>query len=243
MRQIIPFKKELLLKTKINEVTSISLEHNLKLKENHSIKGNFIITGDYKMTASSINREKFKFNLPVEIEINEDYDYDNAIVDIDNFYYEIINDDTLKVNIDLYLEANKKEKIIIVEEEKKDEDRININIDSDINIDNNSNTNDMIDEKEEIIEESISYEKPDKIEINEDNSEKDTKEEHKTNLFNTDDLGNDTYASYYVYIVKEEDTIDKILEKFKTTKDKISTYNDISDIKKGTKLIIPIENA
>ena len=33
MKQIIPFKKELLFKTKVSEITSISLEHNLSLKE------------------------------------------------------------------------------------------------------------------------------------------------------------------------------------------------------------------
>ena len=33
MKQIIPFKKELLLKTKVSEITSISLEHTLALKQ------------------------------------------------------------------------------------------------------------------------------------------------------------------------------------------------------------------
>ena len=64
MKQIIPFKKELLFKTKVSEITSISLEHTLSLKEDDLISGEFIINGDYKMTEGSINREKFSFTLP-----------------------------------------------------------------------------------------------------------------------------------------------------------------------------------
>ena len=64
MKQIIPFKKELLFKTKISEITSISLENTLSLKENDLVSGEFHISGDYKMTEASINREKFYyFNL------------------------------------------------------------------------------------------------------------------------------------------------------------------------------------
>ena len=32
MRQIIPFKKDLLFKTKVSEITSISLEHSIAIK-------------------------------------------------------------------------------------------------------------------------------------------------------------------------------------------------------------------
>ena len=36
-------------------------------------------------------------------------------------------------------------------------------------------------------------------------------------------VGNETYKTYYVYIVKEEDTIDKILDKYKQQAEKSST--------------------
>ena len=69
------------------------------------------------------------------------------------------------------------------------------------------------------------------------NEEKESLKE-EFNLF--DKLDNtDTYVTYYVYIVKEEDTLDKILTKYNTTKESISIYNDIENIKPGTKLIIP----
>ena len=274
LRQIIPFKKELLLNTKINEVTSISLEHTLSLKDDNSIKGDFIVSGDYKMTASSINREKFKFNLPVEIELDDSYDYEKAIVDIDNFYYEIVNDDTIKVNIDVYVDADKIKKendietssktdVVIVDEEDSSEDnkdseeiltndiakennsdnesRFDINIDSNIDIDvNNIKNNNNIGDKEEI-EQAVSYKKNKMVDLsNVVNNNDEINTNDNVNLFNTDSFSNETYATYYVYIVKEDDTIDKILEKFKTNKEELINYNDLSDIKKGTKLIIPI---
>ena len=68
MKQIIPFKKELLFKTKVSEITSISLEHNLSLTEDDLVSGEFVITGDYKMTDASINREKFEFTLPENVD-------------------------------------------------------------------------------------------------------------------------------------------------------------------------------
>ena len=49
----------------------------------------------------------------------------------------------------------------------------------------------------------------------------------------------ETYASYRVYIVKEEDNLDKILTKYGISGELLSEYNDLSDIKIGDKLIIP----
>ena len=53
---------------------------------------------------------------------------------------------------------------------------------------------------------------------------------------------NETYATYYVYIVKEDDTIDKIMSKFKVSKEDISMYNTIENINAGDKIIIPSKN-
>lgn len=107
MKQIIPFKKELLFKTKVSEITSISLEHTLTLKNEDLISGEFHITGDYKMTEGSINREKFYFTLPFDIALDSRYDMSSIIIDIDNFYYEVINNEALQVNIDVYVEGEK----------------------------------------------------------------------------------------------------------------------------------------
>ena len=124
MRQIIPFKKELLFKTKVSEITSISLEHTLYLKESNLISGEFHISGDYKMTSASINREKFYFTLPFEINLDDNYVGDNINIDIDNFYYEIVNDDSLQVNIDVYIDGEKEKKEVVINNSEIKENKI-----------------------------------------------------------------------------------------------------------------------
>ena len=41
------------------------------------------------------------------------------------------------------------------------------------------------------------------------------------------------------HIVKEEDTIEKILTKYEISKEDLENYNDINNIKPGEKVIIP----
>ena len=84
MRQIIPFKKDLLFKTKVSEITSISLEHSIAIKNSEKISGEFHITGDYKMTEASINRENFNFKIPFDIELDSKYIPSTLSIDIDN---------------------------------------------------------------------------------------------------------------------------------------------------------------
>ena len=49
----------------------------------------------------------------------------------------------------------------------------------------------------------------------------------------------ETYSTYRVYFVKENDNIEKILDKYKITKEELENYNDLSNIKVNDKLIIP----
>jgi len=42
-----------------------------------------------------------------------------------------------------------------------------------------------------------------------------------------------------VYIVREGDTIDSIMSKYKITRDLLNEYNDLNELKLGDKLIIP----
>lgn len=233
MKKIISFKKELMFKTKVCEITSISLEHVINFKDDDLVNGEFFITGEYKMTEGSINKESYDFKLPFDIALNSNYDVDSIKLDIDNFYYEILNNEILKVNIDLLIEGNEKE--IIPEQIKEvprenlsDEEERNSKIDKleneleniDNSIINNSNFTNVIEKNIE--------------QLNIDNKVTNI----NTNLFdNISD--NDTYSTYCVYIVKEDDTIDKILDKYGVTKEDIENYNNIENIKPYDKIIIP----
>ena len=59
------------------------------------------------------------------------------------------------------------------------------------------------------------------------------------NLFDSFDDSSETYSTYHVCIVKENDTVESIILKYNISKEVLEQYNDISDIKIGDKLIIP----
>ena len=112
MKKIIPFKKDIKFDNNLYEVTSISLEHNLH-KDNTSIIGNFIISGEYRATETSANTIPFSHSLPFTIDIDDKYDINNSIIDINDFYYEIIDSKYLSVNIEVKID--KIEEILIPE--------------------------------------------------------------------------------------------------------------------------------
>lgn len=100
MKKIVPLRKELNFKTNIAEITSIALDHEFEMDE-HLIKGNLIISGSYKINDVSVNTEEFKYNIPVNIEMNDKYILDNVKTTVDDFYYEIVNNNILTINIEI----------------------------------------------------------------------------------------------------------------------------------------------
>lgn len=215
MRKIIPFRKEILFKTKIKEVTSISLEHDYKVDDN-LISGEFVVSGDYKITSSSINREEFNYTIPFEIDLDNKYDIGSISLDIENFYYEVMDEEVLKVSIDVLVEGEYKTELV-EETERKIEELPEV-----MEFDDNERDND-----DEIIDIDVENEN-----INDNKN---------INLFNNVNM-EDTYATYHVYIVKENDTIDDILNKYNVSREELENYNDISSIKYKDKLIIPSKN-
>lgn len=244
MKKIIPFEKELMFKTKVCEITAISIEHNYKMEDDDLISGNFLISGEYKMTEGSINREKFEYTIPFDIALDSRYDTNNIVVDIDDFNYSIINNDILKVRIVLYIDG----------------DLIKNNENNQLELKNNNNEikEESINLEKEVeepqIEKSVNYDRKEEKElpkedlqpeielnienINVNNNSVEDDSKYDSSLFNNLESG-ETYSTYHVYIVKEEDTIDKIMEKYSVSKEDLSNYNDLNDIKPGDKVIIP----
>lgn len=225
MKQIVPFKKDLLFKTKVSEITSISLEREIDTSEAGIITGVFHITGDYKMNEGSINRDDFSFDLPFDITLDPRYDMSSVKVDIEDFYYDIINNDTLKVNIDLFIEAEYLEEEPVMEEQVVEEP-VREEVTQEVREEREEEKMDTIDIKKDDVKDVVSDE------VGEDDNI--TASDLFSNLDDTE-----TYTTYYVYIVKEEDTIDKILVKYGISKDELESYNDITNIKPGDKVIIP----
>lgn len=234
MKQIIPFKKELPFKTKVSEITSISLERDIEVTGDKVVSGAFHITGDYKMNEGSISREDFSFDLPFDITLDPRYDISTVNADIEDFYYDIINEDTLKVNIDLFIEAEylpeepvkDEPEDLLAPKESKEAPEETLRTPS-IPMD--------IPEEDDIVSEKAEVKSPDT------SSTKESREETiniGTDLFSNLD-STETYTTYYVYIVKEDDTLEKILTKYEISKEDFENYNDINNIKPGEKVIIP----
>lgn len=248
MKQIIPFKKDLPFKTKVSDITSISLERKIEILDGGIVTGTFYITGDYKMNEGSINREKFSFDLPFDITLDPRYDVNSVKADIEDFYYDVINEDTLKVNIDLYIEAeylpdNSLNNDVLTEEDNKMDDvqKEDEPVEEDRNImmesksDSKNDENIEIEKDKEVTSEKINN---DDATMNDSDIERNDVDDFANDLFSNLD-NTETYTTYYVYIVKEEDTIDKIISLYGVTKDDIENYNDITSIKPGDKVIIP----
>ena len=209
MRHIIPFSKEIVFKTNIATITSISLEHEEKIFDGE-VNGDFIIFGDYKVHSDTTEKELFKYRLPFTTLIPDNIIKDSVKIEIVDFNYEIIDKDVLKVDISFSLEGNLKEEVEMVEEDRKYEKELDQFLD-------------YIIEKEEDIKEV----REDKEEINEP-QEIEVKKEDK-----------DEYITYHIHIVKEEETIEVIMKTYGVSLDYLKEYNDISNINVGDKIIIP----
>ena len=224
MKQIIPFEKDILFKTKIGELTSISLDNDLILKGEDIVTGNFYIKGTYKMISSSTNEEEYSYKIPCEIQISDIYDTYDCTIDIDDFSYEIKNDDTLCVKISVLLD-NLIKKELEVTEKIKEEELIDM-------------TNSLpIEEIEKVV---IEDEKPEELVIDERNIDPvNVLNDIKSDIISNTD---ESYLTYKVYTVQEEDTIEKICTNYKVSIDQIKDYNDFDNLTTGLKLLIPNSN-
>lgn len=145
MKQVIPFYKEIVFKTNIASITSISLEHEEKVLEGE-ISGNFIVFGKYKVHNDTTEELDFKYKLPFTTLIPDDIDRESVVVDIENFTFEQIEDDVLRVDIDFTIEGD------VLEEQDKETDKIDREIDEILGLDEEEDTNVCLDtdEKEDI---------------------------------------------------------------------------------------------
>lgn len=240
MKKIVPFNNVLSFKTKVSEITSISLEHEIQ-KSGDAISGKFIIEGDYKNLIGDIETEKFSFELPFDIALGVRYERDNMVVDIDDFRYELIDSNRLKVNIDLYIDGDiiPEEEEVIEEGEVIDEKREMLKENDKIEGDS------RIDMDNDFLEDTIDFSKNIIEEVNKEPMETEAStivnENNNINIFgNISD--NETYATYKVYTVMDTDTIDGIISKYNISKELLGEYNNIEDIKSGDKLIIPSDD-
>ena len=66
-----------------------------------------------------------------------------------------------------------------------------------------------------------------------------TSSTNMSSIFSSLASSEETFSTYYVYMVRETDTIESIIDKYQTTKEELQNYNDLTNVKVGSKLIIP----
>lgn len=257
MKKIVSFEKELDFPSMIGEITSISLDHNLEFIDQNSVAGEFKIRGTYKMTEASTLEEDFHYDIPVDITLVENFDLNSVHLSIDNFYYEVVNDDILKCNIDLLMDGI--EEIVIKEEEEEKEEIVDkveipqLKEETLEQLDVRECDGDSKEKKEievEEMEEEVAFktvEDVQKLESTPKSEEKVEEKEQKqvetsnniSSLFEAFSDTEETFQTYSIYILRKEDTIENIMDQYQITKEELSDYNDLSNLEIGSKLVIP----
>ena len=223
MKKIINYEKDILFKTNIGELVSISLEHDFTLDEG-VLKGDFIVSGEYKPNELSVNKENFEYRLPLEYELEDNVDVDSLSYDIDDFEY-TIKEDCLTVYIDFGVRY----------EEKKIEPIIPSITEDDLNADDSSleeeaRTSVEPEEDIETIEEDPVIEE----ELKEDRLDEDDKDTIIESFTEEEE-----YVTYHVHIVRDGDTLESIAEKYNCSMELIKEYNDFDTLEEKMKLLIP----
>jgi len=237
MRMIVPYEKEITFNTKIAQISSISLEYEANVLGS-DLSGDFIVSGEYKIHEVSVNKEPFKYRLPFSISLDDDLIRDSLKYDIYNFTYEVKDEDTLKVNIEFLLEGEVVEKMpepeVKVEETKKEPDKE----EKERNINVNNNELDALLNQIDIKEKEADK----KVEITNNIEIKDNKVDNSKNeemILNNALNASNTYVTYHIHVVGENDTIDSIINNYKISKEILSEYNDLSSLNIGDKILIP----
>ena len=121
MKKIISFEKKLEFPSMVGEITAISLDHTLEFKTPTLIEGAFLISGTYKLTEASCIEDSFNFKVPTEIMLTESIDVSTGKIEVDDFFYEIENEENLICHIDILVEGV--EEVIIDEPPLEELDR------------------------------------------------------------------------------------------------------------------------
>ena len=219
MKKRVSFEKEVEFPTMIGEICEIELDHDLKFIDDTSIEGNFLLNGKYKMTEAS----RLETKIPVDIELTERLDLSTTNIEISDFYYEIENENTVVCHIELLIDG-----LEII-----DDGELNV-------VEERECDGDLLEEKQ--IEIPV-LEKTEDVSINEvEEPLEDNSTEVINSLFSNLNDETDTYGTFIVYIVRQNETLNSIIEKYHTNVEEVEKYNDIKDINVGTKLIIPLLN-
>lgn len=243
----------------------MSLEHDFNVNDD-KVLGNFYVSGEYKVHEISINKEPFNYTLPFTVELRDDIDLDSLEFNIEDFSYNIKDENILKVNIEYSLKADEKiEENIEIEDgqnrettfEKVNEDELDSELSfiddfldkekeglqENRELNETSDVKENAEEKDEtIVEKEVKKEtlKEEKqvVEVNNEEERNTTEIEEKT-IMDTIKDSDDTFVTYHIHIVKENETLESISLIYNVPKTLLEDYNQSEVISIGDKILIP----
>lgn len=225
MNQKIEFKKDCMLKTYVSSITDISLTHDYKILDD-TIEGYFDVTGSYKVTMSSVETESFMFTIPFTIALSSLIDKDTIDLKLSDFNYSVEKD---VLHLKMFLDMDYQE--IEIKEDTEDNEEIDNMINDLIDKESTTDIKSPSEFHNEVMLDNVIDSK----------EEVSTKEKVSEKNFNTifNEVKENNFSKYKVYIMRSEDTLESILVKYNVTMDEIKEYNDIDNINIGSKIVIP----
>ena len=210
MQKKVTFDKKIEFPTMIGEISAISLEKELEFVDDVNINGNLVLTGKYKLTEASRVEEDFSYKIPIEIALTKELEKETTSIEITDFSYKLENGNELICYIELLVEGEEKDLEEVLEVRECD---------------------DEVEEKEVEIP---------RLEEQEEEKEDEKVIEKTKSLFANLNEDSESFGTFVVYMLRQDETINYVLEKYNTTLEELEKYNDLKDLKVGTKLIIPI---
>ncbi len=228
MKETIEFKKDCMLKTYVSSISDITLSHDYQILED-TIEGYFDVAGSYKATMSSVETEDFFYTIPFTIALSSLIDKDSINLSIHDFNYET-EKDVLHLKMVLDMEYTKLPEEVNNEEIEDTEENEMEEV--------NDVINDYINEKDLLSPKDFH----DEVMLDKTTTIKETNNEITENNMKTifNNVTEEEFSKFKVYIMREEDTLDSILLKYNVKMDEITEYNDVENIHVGDKIIIPI---
>ena len=244
MNEVFTLDKEFLFKSKIYEITSISIEQDSKI-EGSNLVGEFIVSGSYRLHEISINKEDFSFKIPFKHELKSNINLDTIKLEINDFNYNFNNYDELSVHIEYIVTAEAGIKVF--ESAEKLDDFLNEQKKEDVDIidlreDRQEYKNDipMLVASDELTpkEEKVDILCPGDVGFI-----KEPKEDNKIdeNMLINSINEEDEYVLYHIHTVGISDSIESITKKYNISVNTLKEYNSFENLELNMKLIIPNE--
>lgn len=234
MNEVFTLDKEFLFKSKIYEITSISIEQDSKI-EGSNLVGEFIVSGSYRLHEISINKEDFSFKIPFKHELKSNINLDTIKLEINDFNYNFNNYDELSVHIEYIVTAE--EGIKVFESAEKLDDFLNEKKKEDVDV------IDLREDRQEYKNDIPMLVASDELTPKEEKEIKEPKEDNKIdeNMLINSINEEDEYVLYHIHTVGISDSIESITKKYNISVNTLKEYNSFENLELNMKLIIPNE--